>query len=428
MTGRLKKIFNSETGRNFLIYSFGAIFLKGISFLLIPLYTRILPPSMYGNLDLLNTFSGILDVLFSLGLIQVVFIEFLHYEKEERVNLLNRVMSMYLAITTSLYLIMFIIAAGQYMDILSGVNTIMIALSFTTTYLLFFQGILLTVLRLSGKALRATIFQVVLGCINILMNLLLVYYLRMGIMGILITGFTVSVISVIYAFFMFRSYGFRFHYSLEKKYVQQYLRLSLPFIPSALSLWMMYSANRWILLNFTNVDEVGIFSVASRFGTVFDQLMTQPFLNAYMPVILTRLRNKDHSSPVLKVAIGTIGLFSVIGFSLAAFGKWFIGPAYHSALPIIPVLALAAAFSLIAQAVAAPLVFNKKSLYLLYAVIAGSVGSVAGNLIFVKKFGSMGAAFGNLTGNIVWALAILFFVIQSRRIQQSTELPDSNTA
>jgi O-antigen/teichoic acid export membrane protein len=304
---------------------------------------------------------------------------------------------------------MFIIAAGKFLDILSGVNNLMIAMSFTTTYLLFFQGVLLSILRLSGKALRATIFQVILGCITIGLNLLLVYYLQMGITGILITGLTVAVLSSLYAYILFRQYGFSFFYSFEPAIIRKYLKLSLPFIPGALSIWLMYSANRWILLNYTNVDEVGIFSVATRFGSVFDQLMIQPFLNAYIPVIMARLHNKDTSSPIIKVSIGSLLVFGLIGTLMALFGKWFIGPAYHSSLPVIPVLAIASAFSLIAQAAAAQLVYHKKSMYMLYAVIIGSIGSVGGNFLFVDRFGSMGAAFGNLCGNLVWAAMIVVF-------------------
>jgi O-antigen/teichoic acid export membrane protein len=409
MIDRAKKIFTSETGRNFLIYSFGALFLKGISFLLIPLYTRILPPSVYGNLDLLNTFSGILDVFFSMGLVQVVFIEFLHLEREERLKMVNRVISLYVTVSTFLYVAMFVIAAGKFLDILSGVNNLMIAMSFATTYLLFFQGMLLSILRLSGKAMRATIFQVVLGCITIGLNLLLVYYLKMGITGILVTGLTVAVLSALYAYVLFRQYGFTFFYSFEPEVIRKYLKLSLPFIPGALSIWFMYSANRWILLNYTNVDEVGIFSVATRFGSVFDQLMIQPFLNAYVPVIMARLRNRDTSSPIIRVSLGSLIVFGIIGTLMSLFGKWFIGPSYHSALPVIPVLAIASAFSLIAQATAVQLVFQKKSMYLLYAVIIGSIASVGGNFLFVERFGSMGAAFGNLSGNLIWATMIAVF-------------------
>ena len=73
--------FRSEVVKNFFIYSVGAIALKGISFFLLPVYTRVLTTSEYGQLDLINTFIVILATITGLGLNQVVFINYYQLDR-----------------------------------------------------------------------------------------------------------------------------------------------------------------------------------------------------------------------------------------------------------------------------------------------------------------------------------------------------------
>jgi O-antigen/teichoic acid export membrane protein len=407
--------FNSATGRNFLIYSLGALFLKGVSFLLIPLYTRVLTPVEFGNLDLLSTFSGILDVVLSLGLAQVVFIEFFHLGREGKIDLINRVISIYISISTFLYILMFVIASINYSSLFPGVNLLMIMLSMSATYLTFFQSILLTVLRLQGKALQVTILQICLGCIGIILNVYLVYYLGIGIIGILISGFFSVLISFLYGWKLLyqKTSGFKFRFN--KPEVLQYLLLGLPFIPNALSSWAMNSANRWILFNYTDMAEVGLFAVAVRFSSMFDPLIIQPFLSAYSPPLLKKFKDGNFDQPLLKISIITFIIFVLVGLFLQFIGKMVIGEQFYGALPIIPVLAIGLSFSFIAQASSMILLFHKKVGLMLAAIIIGSLSSILFNFVLIKYFGGIGAAYGTVAGNAIWAISIIIFASNTRR-------------
>lgn len=85
-----------------LIYGLGALFLKGISFFLIPLYTRMLLPQDYGNLELLNTFTSILEIICSLGLFNFLYMDFFHKDAEGKKQLINSLLSVYLVLSSLL--------------------------------------------------------------------------------------------------------------------------------------------------------------------------------------------------------------------------------------------------------------------------------------------------------------------------------------
>ena len=88
-----------------MLYSLGAFVLRGVSFFLIPIYTRYLVPAEYGKLELLNTFASTLEIVFSLGLFQVFYTEFFKKDEEGKKELVDRIISTYLSITTLLYVV-----------------------------------------------------------------------------------------------------------------------------------------------------------------------------------------------------------------------------------------------------------------------------------------------------------------------------------
>ena len=59
----MKKIIQNSS-----IYSLGSILTAGISFFLLPLYTRVLNPEQYGQLELVYIIGSISAILFGLNI------------------------------------------------------------------------------------------------------------------------------------------------------------------------------------------------------------------------------------------------------------------------------------------------------------------------------------------------------------------------
>src|SRR5262249_9346966 len=51
-----------------LIYGLGAVVAKGVGLLLLPVYTRIFPPSDYGTIEMLSTIASLLSALLAMGM------------------------------------------------------------------------------------------------------------------------------------------------------------------------------------------------------------------------------------------------------------------------------------------------------------------------------------------------------------------------
>ncbi len=146
------------------------------------------------------------------------------------------------------------------------------------------------------------------------LNIFLVYYLRVGIDGILYSSFIITLISCAYGTYYYRKQLINFNVNFNWNETRYFLSNSLPFIPNVLSFWLMNGANRWILLNYSGIDEVGIYSAAARVTTVFEPLLMDPFMSVYLPVVFTKFRSGIYEHGFLWRIFLMPVIFVILGF------------------------------------------------------------------------------------------------------------------
>jgi O-antigen/teichoic acid export membrane protein len=407
----LKKIWHHPLTKNFFVYSFGALFLKGISFILLPLYTSLLSPEEYGVLDLLATFTNILDILLSLGLISALMIEYFHYTDQQRKKIFDTVVSIFLSLSLVLYVIVIGIAVLFKEKLFTSTPSLLILLSALTAYLTFFQTFTITILKQREEARRATILQVASGIISISLNVLFVYGWSWGVSGIIWSSFIGVLLFSAYAFyFIIKELQFKFVF--DRTQYTHFLKLGLPFVPSAVMLWLMTSANRWILLNYTDLEQVGYYSVAFKFSSLFEPLIIAPFLSAYTPRVMKRFQTGDYTQELYKFLLGGIPAFIIMGFALQLLASWMIDEKFYPSLILIPLLVFNAYFSLMAQVCAYILVYKKKILAMLSAITGAAIIGVATNFLLVPAYGAIGSAIAYNLSGLTWLIWI--YLLQRR--------------
>ena len=407
LTNRAIQFILHPDRKNFLIYSIGAFFLKGVSFLLIPMYTSLLSAAEFGSYDLLRTFGSVTEIILSLGLLQLIYAEFYAKDSVSKREFLSAFITIYLNVSGILYLLLTVGLFFVSDSLFPGVSYLLVVMVMITTFLNFFQVMLLTVLKLSFEAMRVTMLQVILGVTTLLLNILLVYALRTGIDGIIYSTLAVTLISCMYGIWHFRSKLTGISLRLNAVQLRHYLKLGLPFIPNVLAFWIMISANRWILLHYSGLEDVGIYSLAFRITAVFEPLFIEPFLAAYTPVLLKKFQDGQYEQGFMVRIAGILSFFFFAGWMLQQAGDWVVGEEFRASTALVPPLALAYAFNLIAQSSSLILIHQKKVRLLLLCVLAGSLTGIIMNFVLVPSYGAMGSAVSTLSGHAVWAFNVV---------------------
>jgi O-antigen/teichoic acid export membrane protein len=405
-------MLRSPVFRQFLLYSSGALFLRGVSFLLIPVYTRLLDPAEYGRLDLVLTVSYTLELFFSWGLLQVMQMDYYKFSDEERNVRLSQILTLYTFLSGGLYAVTFFVlpSAAESFE----VSRMLLVPALANSFLNFYQGFLLIRLRFSERPKVFTGMQVGLGLLSLILNLLFVVGLRSGISGIIYSNLiTVAVAAV--ALFGFHRDGAGVRPGvLTRSAVSGLLRHGVLFLPGLLSYWLMSAAGRWFLLHHSGIDQVGLYSVATRFSFIVEPLVLQPLLNAWTPRMLKGFAAGDYRVRISRWLLPVMVAAVAGGFLLQLVAGWVVDDSYREGLYVIPVLVLGTGFSLLAQAAAQLVIFRRKVHLTMSGIVTGLCVTMASNYLLVPRFGVYGAAISTVAGNLCWFLIVYGFFLRER--------------
>jgi O-antigen/teichoic acid export membrane protein len=419
-----QKIFNSSFLKNLFIYSSGALFLKGVAFFLIPLYTSVLAPHEYGFLELLNTIITILNILFAFGLSQVVYIEYYHLNTAERKALAKHIVNTYTVLALPLFVLAGI--ALYYWDHVlfeQPVTAFVALLVVVHSFLYFYQGTFFSVLQISKRAYELTVNKVIVGLFTAIFNIVLVYYLRMGVIGVLISNFVVLSLSLVYPLYLYIKSMKPINLGLDFKQSYKYIKLGFPFIISSLSYWLLAGVDRWLILSFLGESSVGLYSVAYKFSSVFEPLLIAPVLSVYTPYIFERFSKGLYNQRKVLMFAVVVVFFTALAFATQFIAKFAVDAQYHEALSLVPYLVGGFGFFFLAQLLSTAILYFKKSNILVLNVTLSGAMNIVFNIALIKHMGLEGAGMASLISNFAWFVltaAQNYYIIKTETKNQST--------
>ena len=181
-----------------------------------------------------------------------------------------------------------------------------------------------------------------------------------------------------------------------------------------ISAMISYRADLYIVGLLTNVSSAGIYAIAL-------QISERLFIvsQAVSTVLLPRLSGTNDSPAYQTLLTSTIAKWTffitiLAGIALFYTTKWllvpFFGEAYRASLEPMMVLIIACSFSGYARVVANALAAKNKPEWNLYIGLTAAAANVMLNLIFIPKYGIMGAAYATcISFGLNFILKILIF-------------------
>ncbi len=398
---------NSEIGRllkHSWIYTVGSVLNRIGAFILLPLYTNHLHVAEYGTLELFYSTKMIVASILSIGLAHATLRFYFEYDDP---NEKKEVVGTALIATT--------VVALPFIGLLSLwsrpiADMVFGSPDYASMLNLVYLILLVELSEEVGQAyIRAKEYSIVYVIVNLLQLIIQVgcnYYtvavLHQGIMGVLIgnlismlTGWTiVTAIAV-------RECGL--HFSMGK--LKRILNYSYPFLFSSIFSVIINNADRFILKSYGSMENVGLYSLAQKFGMLLQVLFLEPFnrsFGAFRFSIMKQENVKQVLSDILNYRV--LGLLT-LGMGIIVFSKPVIqlmtAPEYWGAHRLLPVIIFAGSIGGLTYVYQTGILFEKKTKFMFYITLISGLVTLSTNFILIPRFHAYGAAASQIfTGTV----------------------------
>lgn len=399
--------FLAQFSRDSLVYTLGMIVAKGMAVFLLPIYTRVLAPNEYGVFDLIIVCGAFLNLAFGLEIYQAV---------ARRLAEVSEPVARRIVSSTAFWFVMasnaiFFLSAL----ILAPILAPMVAANVSTPHEIVILGalfialngvyvVLLNQFRWELRVKEYTLITLIYAGASVLLAVLFTFGLDLGFVGVMLAQVgAVAIASTLCILRLRSSYAFVFDVS----HLTEMLRFSAPLVPASLAVFISIFANRFALTQFSSLEQVGVFAVASRVS------MMAALLVSGVQAALTPLVYKYHAQPETARQLSEIfavfsagGLFFCVTVTLFSHEiiLVFSTAQYMDAAPLIALLVPSVLLSQI-YVFAPGIGIAKKTIWQLWISIAAALVSVVANILLVPFFGIWGAAVATFVSSLAfWML------------------------
>jgi O-antigen/teichoic acid export membrane protein len=381
-------------GSQSLVYGLGGLVSRILAVLLLPLYTRYLSPSDYGQVETLVALTAVLTIVLRLGISSAFFrFWFDATTAPQRLTVLR----------TSFWFTMSMATIGL---------ALLVVLAEPVSVLLFDEGGAAELVAASGVALWAamnyeqltSVFRVeqrptafvAASVANVLVTIgatvLLVVVLEQGPLGVIVGNFT-GTLAVYFALLAYRRE--QLGLELSRPLLREMNRFGLPLMPSALFLWVTNFSDRFFLVSLADAAEVGLYSVGVRIASAMVLLLTA-FRMAWPAFAFSIEDESEAKRTYAFVLTYLVTLASWVAVSLALLSPWLVdwlaAPSFAESSRVVGPLAFAAVALAGYIVVVIGIGRTKRTQFNWVVTGAGAAVNVALNLVLIPPYGMMGAA------------------------------------
>ena len=398
---------------------------KGISFIIVPIYIRLLTTAEYGEWSVFQSWRDILIIFASLNLYAGVYTKTLVDNKDDRDRYTSSMQG--LGTIISLLLLAFYFLTHDWCNKEIGLTTPYMLLLFL--YFIVYPGFAfwMTRQRVEYKYKPMVLVTVIISILTPAISIFLLQNTNLRtnalVLGFLIVQCGVGIIFYIYQFWKGRCF---FH----KGYWQYAAKFNVPLIPHYLSLIVLNQSDRIMIKHYCGDSDAGIYSFAYQIASAINVLITA-INGSRVPWTYENLKVKIYdglkkitntlvvmmAAIVLLVCLLSPEMISILGTS-----------DYQIAVYVIPVVTLGIFYTFVYDLYASIEFYYGATQYVMYASVTGAVINIVLNAIFIPIFGFIAAAYTTLVCYIVFMLMHYFFSRKVIREQQlSTAVYDNRT-
>jgi len=406
-----------KLARHSAIYGVADVVPYLINFLLLPVFTAFLSPADYGALGILLLFGVLAKIFFRSGLDAAFFR--IYYEQKtdaSRRLLATTLFGAALAISTTLFVSCVFLAPriGSFLlgeeFPLRNISTwvILVALD---TLLNSFGFVPMNLFRIRGKSKSFTTMTLFRSGINIALKLAFIVS-GWGVAGVLWAD---VIASMLFVAALTPTLVGNLTFGFSWPMLRGALHFGIPKVPHGLAHQVLNLSDRKLIEVFLGLSATGLYHIGYMMGTGV-KFFLSAFELAWAPFVYAQADGKKTASAQLTLArMATYGFAVLAGCGVlnAVFGRELLflmaEAEFHPAHRVIPVIVLAYMMQGLFALTSIGIGISKKTTYFPVITISAAVANVILNILWIPRYGMVGAAWATVVGYGVMAVLGYWF-------------------
>ena len=389
---------------NFLVYGLGGIISRLIPLIMVPIVTRIMPTTDYfGISDMSNTVINFGSAIAIMGMYDAMYRMFFEKDEEEYKTRICSTALAFTVFTSAVVFVAMLLCRGVIAQFFFSDRkyAYVVYLSAMATLVGATNGIISAPTRMQNKRkvflITNTISPILSYSISIPMLLAGHYVIALPLAGV-ISGIVMEA-----AFGVMNHKWFKLSL-FDKELLRQLLVIAIPLLPNFLLYWVYNSCDKLMITNMIGIGAAGIYSVASKLGSI-SHLIYTAFAGGWQYFAFSTMKedNQVKSNSMIFEYLGVISFVAtsfICAWSYGIFRVLFTDN-YLSGYLSAPYLFLAPLLQMLFQVAANQFLVVKKTWPNFFILSAGAVVNVAFNYFLIPVLGIEGASIATLTGYIV---------------------------
>lgn len=378
---------------------------KGISFITVPVFTRILSPEQYGTYSLYQSWYSILSVVATFNLYMgVANTGVVKFEKDS-----DKFISSLQGLTSGITLIVWLVYSmgTEFWNRITGLSTLLMH----TMFLEIFFGLGISFWSVKQRCRYKYRLLIIITMIIAISSPIL------GIIGVGLTSYKAEARIIAFVFVQVIFGGILYFYNIkvgkkiiDMSYWKYSLGMGIPLILHYLSQSILSQSDRIMISKLVGNDKTAVYSVAYNVSSIM-LIVTNAINNSFHPYGMRKLRDKEYStlratSNLLIILVGMVTFVTIL------FGPEIIailgGSIYSQAKWIMPPVALSVYFMFLYPLFGNIEMFYGKTKIVMVASVIGAILNIVLNYVFIPKFGFIAAGYTTLICYIVYCLLHYF--------------------
>jgi len=406
----------SKLIKNSALYLVSTIVLKATSFLLLPLYSSLISPDAYGKVYLVSSYVTFFGIFMSLSMGSSIQRFYFNCKSDKEIKELYSTNVIFVFIVATILaglLVLFNNPISSWMK-LPGLYLLMAT---AAVYLSTFYNLITSLLYAQQKAVTISIASIVLGVLNIVIQLVLVLTMQDKAMALVLTILLGGVLQMLLFLVFSRKY---FVLKLNVNYLKPSIKFGLSQLPSDVSLFIVSLSDRLILNKYKDSASVGIYGMGHTLGSI-PNILFHSMAQALTPIVFTNYTEfKEGKQPdisyscrlIEKIAI----VLTMIITGLIVFSNNIVAvlsSSYQKSGIIMYLVLFAVLIDIYRKLFVYPIAYEVKYVKIKSLIwVLASALSIILNLILIPRFSYYGACFSLISVNL---FTLFIIIIESQK-------------